>query len=143
MTQKNKIYQLSTTIKVRQEVYERWLDRKAKSIKRRNKEKDGKDYGLGLYKEAIHKAVCDSEGKDFYTGENLDWSLLSKFDNTEAKKGGVAYFKKFSLLPTVDHYDGRHKIDYVICSWKVNDAKNHMSYYEFVELCRKVINHSK
>jgi len=137
-------YQLPSTIPVKPDTYKRWLDRKAKSIKRRNAKKDNINHGgLKFYKDAIHKAVCSSNGKDFYTGEQLNWPLLSRFNNTEAKKGGSVYLRRFSLLPTVDHYDNRKKLNFVICSWRVNDAKNYMSHNEFIELCRKVIANQK
>lgn len=133
-------YQLPENIGINQVTYEKWLDKKARSIRKRNKTKDKMEkYSTEDYKIAIHKAVCESAGKDFYTGEKLDWSLLSKFDGNEAKKDGIKYIKKFALLPTVDHYTNRSNLNFVICSWIVNDAKSHLSHDEFISLCRKVI----
>lgn len=137
-------YKLPPCITINQDTYDRWLTRKARSVKQRGREQDSVDYGgLSIYKNAIHDAVCKSNGKDFFTGEQLDWSLLSKWNNGEAKEGKSEYLRKFSFLPTVDHYDGRTKLNFVICSSKVNDAKNHMSHDEFLELCRKVIKHDE
>lgn len=80
----------------------------------------------------------DSAGMDFYTGEALDWLLISKYNNNESKKGGRQYKAKFSLLPTVDHVnDGLGLPDFKICSWRFNDAKNDLSLQEFIELCKK------
>ena len=93
------------------------------------------------YKVAIHKAVCESNGNDVYTGEALDWSLLSQYDNVESKKHGREYKRKFALLPSVDHVgDGTGPADFKICSWRTNDAKNDLGYDEFIELCCRVIN---
>jgi hypothetical protein len=36
-------------------------------------------------KDAIHAAVCATQGRDAYTGEKLDWSLVSQYDNDESK----------------------------------------------------------
>jgi len=44
------------------------------------------------------------------------------------------------MLPSVDHIgDGKGPADFKICAWRTNDAKNDLSYDEFLELCRKVI----
>jgi hypothetical protein len=88
------------------------------------------------YKLAIHQAVEESEGKDAYTEEPLDWTLLSKYDNNESKAGRAQYKKRFALLPSVDHVG---PTEFRICGWRTNDAKNDLSYQEFVDLCRKVI----
>ena len=53
------------------------------------------------------------------------------------------YKAGFAMLPTVDHVarpDGRW--DFVICAWRTNDAKNDLSHYEFIDLCRRVIAHT-
>jgi hypothetical protein len=137
-----KIYELPFSIPVNQNIYKKWLYGKASSIKRRNiKRGDMSSSKPEAYREAIHRAVCDSNGKDFYTGEKLDWSLLSKYRSIDAKRGGLKYFRKFSLLPTVDHYKDRRTLNFKICSWRANDAKSHMSYSDFIGLCRKVIAH--
>ena len=44
------------------------------------------------------------------------------------------------MLPSVDHVgDGKGAANFKICAWRTNDAKNDLSYEEFLELCRKVI----
>ena len=129
---------LSNTID--QSAYEKWLQRKASGHVRRDRGRGNTTATVSEYKVAIHKAVCESNGNDAYTGEALDWSLLSKYDNAESKKQGRVYKKKFALLPSVDHVgDGTGPADFKICGWRTNDAKNDLSYVEFVELCRKVI----
>jgi len=125
---------------VDQKVYERWLHRKAVAHVRRDRNRGNKTATNEEYKIAIHKAVYDSGGKDVYTNEELDWSLLSKYDNEKSKKDGRNYKKQFALLPTVDHVgDGKGPAEFKICAWRTNDAKNDLLYEEFLDLCRKVI----
>ncbi|ADR34374.1 hypothetical protein Sulku_1713 [Sulfuricurvum kujiense DSM 16994] len=115
--------------------YQTWLDRKAMAHRKR----DGNQFTKEQYKQAIHKAVVLSEGCDFYTGEMLEWGLLGTFGNEE---NGIKNYKKEPKLPTVDHLNGRSNIDllFVVTGWAVNDAKNDLSYEEFLILCEKVLN---
>ena len=122
--------------------YERWLHRKALAHVKRDRKRGNDQATNEEYKVAIHDAVIESNGNDFYTGEKLDWSLLSKYDNEESKAFKREYKKMFALLPTVDHVnDGLGPADFKICSWRTNDSKNDLTYSEFVDLCKKVINH--
>ena len=92
------------------------------------------------YKLAIHRAVEESQGKDAYTDEQLEWTLLSTYDNDESRTQKTQYKKGFALLPSVDHVGNQTgQIEFKICGWRTNDAKSDLSYQEFVELCRKVI----
>jgi hypothetical protein len=47
------------------------------------------------YKNAIHAAVAAGGDLDYYTGEELDWSLVSTFDNAAATEGMTKYKKAF------------------------------------------------
>lgn len=125
---------------VTREAYVRWLQRKAAAHVNRDR-KRGNDYAtVSEYKRAIHNAVCASQGRDAYTGEQLDWSLLSKYDNDESKQGRRGYKARFALLPTVDHIgDGTGPGDFKICGWRTNDAKGDLSLEEFIALCGKVL----
>ena len=122
--------------------YKKWLYSKAHSHYTRDKKyfKDKNEnkifkYTYQDYKYAIHQAVIDSRGVDYYTGERLDWSLIGKWNNKDAKR--IGYKKKFKKLPTLEHVNRANFADnFAICSWSVNDAKD-----EFVELCKKVIKH--
>lgn len=126
--------------KISQEHYEDWLHKKAKSHVRRDRERGNHEATIEKYKIAIHKAVLECKGNDVYTGEELEWHLLSEYDNNESREQGRQYKKKFALLPTADHVgDGTGEADFKICSWRTNDAKNDLSYQEFVDLCKKVI----
>jgi len=125
---------------INEETYEKWLTRKARSLFLRDKryfEKKGKElkWKFKDYKDAIHDAVCKSEGKCFYTEEELAWEQILKFDGS----------KKIDNLPTVDHLHGRKtdkidkNLDFVITSWKVNDMKNDLNLKDFIELCEKIV----
>ncbi|MDD3595882.1 hypothetical protein [Sulfuricurvum sp.] len=119
-------------------IYQIWLDRKASAHRKR----DGDKYSKEEYKLAIHKAVVLSEGRDFYTGDMLDWSLLNTFGNEE---NGIKNYKKEPKLPTIDHLNGRSTIDllFVVTGWAVNDAKNDLSYEELLVLCQKILDHKE
>jgi hypothetical protein len=124
------------------EAYEHWLGRKASAHVKRDR---GRNHHPDVakrsqYKEAIHAAVVLSGGLDAYTGEQLDWRLISTYDNDESKLGRYGYKARFALLPTVDHIDaGASEASFRICAWRTNDAKNDLSPAEFVELCRRVV----
>jgi hypothetical protein len=121
------------------EAYERWLTRKAAAHVKRDVAR-GRTALRPLYKEAIHAAVILSNGCDCYTGEPLDWHLISTYRNEESKAGRHGYKSGFALLPTVDHIDaGATESSFRICAWRTNDAKNDLSPKQFVELCAKVL----
>ncbi len=125
------------------DAYKKWLHRKAQAHVVRDKKRWKLSLSVAEYKKAIHAAVLESAGRDTYTGEILDWSLISKYDNTDSKQGRTAYKKKFAMLPTVDHAgDEPGDMNFRICSWRTNDAKSDLTLEEFVELCRKVVLHN-
>jgi hypothetical protein len=102
--------------------YSRWLQRKAAAHAKRDRKRD-MGCTIARYKTEIHAAVCSSGHLDFYTGEPLDWSLVSTYDNESSKGGRTKYKKTFALLPTIDHtVDETGQPKFVICSWYVNDA---------------------
>jgi len=120
-------------------VYLKWLDNKANTIFRRDKRRR-KAFALtatkAVYKEKIHKAVTAGGGCDPYTGEPLAWDLINKWDTTQVHPDG--YERKFALLPTVDHITP-DVLEFGICSYQINKAKNDLGPAEFVELCKKVV----
>jgi hypothetical protein len=121
--------------------YSRWLQRKATAHARRDRKRD-MACTIARYKEAIHLAVCDSGHLDFYTGEPLNWSLVSTYDNESSKAGRTIYKKTLALLPTVDHtVDEQGRPKFVICSWYVNDAKSDLGIEGFYLLCERVLAH--
>jgi hypothetical protein len=127
-------------VDVKQVTYERWLHWRAVAHVRRDKKRGNKTATTEVYKMAIHLAVQSCGGNDHYTGEKLNWSLLSKYRNEESKAHGRHYKAKFALLPSVDHVgDGLGEADFKICAWRTNDAKNDLSHNDFVALCRRVV----
>ena len=128
---------------VKQIAYERWLTRKAVNHARRDRKRNPERLiTIERYKRAIHEAVGLSLGKDRYTGEKLDWKLISKYDNEESKMGRGTYKAKLAYLPTVDHtYERANATDFAICGWRTNDAKGDLKIDEFISLCRRVIRH--
>lgn len=122
------------------EAYKRWLYRKAQAHVGRDREYGNADAIGDLYRAAIHAAVIEGGDLDAYTGEPLDWSLISKWDNEKAKEGKRDYRRKFAMMPTIDHVgDRRGKPVFKICSYRTNDAKSDMNLSEFKALCRKVL----
>lgn len=123
-----------------QEAYQRWLSRKATTHVRRDRGRGNSAATRESYMLAIHEAVVRSTGADAYTGEPLRWDLVSTYDNDLSRLDRRAYRRTLALLPTIDHIgDGTGPADFAICSWRVNDAKNDLSYNDFLELCRAVI----
>ena len=122
--------------------YERWLARKAAAHGKRDR-KRGHECSDATYREAIHAAVVISDGKDAYTGESLDWHLISTYRNEDSKKGRHSYKAGFALLPTVDHVASEStEASFKICAWRTNDAKSDLSLESFLELCQRALNHA-
>jgi hypothetical protein len=124
--------------------YRNWLDKKSKAVHTRDKKRFKNVSTRKEYKKAIHGAIINSKGYDFYTNERLDWTLIGQYDNEASKKGGIVYKRKFHLLPTIEHFKvNSSELDFKICSWRSNDAKNDMTYDEFIRLCELVLKNKK
>jgi hypothetical protein len=137
-------YQLPAVLvgTVDQKIYERWLARKAAAHVKRDRKRGNSSALIEEYKRAIHEAVRTSGGIDIYTGEKLQWDLISKYDNEASKLGRGVYKASLALLPTVDHVgDGLGVADFRICSWRTNDAKGDLNHDDFIALCRRVVDH--
>jgi hypothetical protein len=121
------------------EAYARWLLRKAAAHVKRDRRRGLKCTGAA-YRAAMHQAVVRSGGKDAYTGEDLDWHLISTYNDEDARMGQRAYKAEFALLPTVDHVEaGPADRRFEICAWRTNDAKNDLSLESFLDLCQRVL----
>jgi hypothetical protein len=77
--------------------YSRWLHRMVAAHTLRDLKRD-MACTIARYKAEIHAAVCSRGDLDFYTGEPLDWSLISTYDNESSKTGKIRYKKTLSLL---------------------------------------------
>jgi hypothetical protein len=143
MMQKPRKYQIPdfvASMGVTQVAYQKWLHGRAVAHVKRDKKRGNRTATTEMYKIAIHRAVQICEGSDHYTGETLDWSLLSKYSNEESKAQGRHYKATLALLPSVDHVgDGLGEADFKICGWRTSDAKNDLSHDDFVALCRRVV----
>lgn len=124
--------------------YKRWLHRKAVAHVIRDRKRWQIPLAVTDYKQAIHAAVIETGAHDAYTGDGLDWGLISKYDNEKSKTGRSAYKKTLALLPTVDHAgNAPGDMNFRICAWRTNDAKSDLTLEEFIELCRRVLRHNK
>lgn len=140
----SKLYEFPACLdgRVAPEVYRKWLQRKAAAHVKRDRQRGNLAATIALYKQAIHQAVIASQGRDHYTGEELDWRLLSNYDNEKSKALGRVYKKQLAALPTLDHIgDGLGAADFVISSWRTNDAKHDLTLPEFLSLCHSVLTH--
>jgi hypothetical protein len=139
----SKLYSLPDCLvgKCEEKAYIRWLRRKAQAHIIRDRLRFGRESCVGAaYRQMIHQAVQNGGDRDYYTGLPLDWSLISTYDNELSKAGRHGYLRTFADLPTVDHVisaDG--SVKFVICSWRVNDCKAHLSEEEFLSLCEQVL----
>ena len=124
--------------------YRRWIRVKATAHAKRDRKRWRITLSISAYKQAIHRAACEHDGTDPYTGEALRWDLLRTYNNSESKAGGSAYKRGFRLLPTIDHVDNAPSDAPVfrVLSWEVNAAKNDMTPESFVELCHRVAIHA-
>lgn len=122
--------------------FHKWLERKARTHVKRDRERGHKVATREAYMIAIHNAVIDSGGLDDYTGERLAWEKISTWDNVKSKAGRRAYKKSFWDLPTVDHCgDDLTANAFRICSWRTNDSKNDLSDEDLIAFCRIVLAH--
>jgi hypothetical protein len=142
----NSKYPLPVFLKgeVSYKTYRKWIDRKAASLRRRDKKTGARLPSKAQYKEKIHETILLSDGKDAYTGERLDWSLIGKYENEKSKQGGRDYWMKMRLLPTIDHITcSPGDLKFEVCGLQTNDSKSWLDHKEFVIFCKSVIQHSK
>jgi hypothetical protein len=115
---------------------------KAANVLKRDRKRKVPVVSLSMTKQAIVAAIERSGGRDFYTGEPLDWHLISKWTGAEQGTSANEYRRKFWMLPSVDHdFTNPAEPAYHICSWRMNDSKNDQSVDEFLELAAKVQKH--
>lgn len=120
--------------------YVRWLNRKTNALVRRDRRRWKQDITWSGYKKAVHNAAVRSKGLDAYTGERLDWSLISQYKNSEARRLGSEYKRRMALLPTVDHADPESRQpDFRICGWRTNDWKSDLTVEGLVDMCERFL----
>ena len=122
--------------------YVDWLSKKANAHAKRDKKREHTNPIVSEYRQAIHEAVIACEGKDVYTGEELEWEKMGKYRNEDSAAGTHKYKAGFALLPTIDHVEASSKTaPFKICGWRTNDAKHDLNIEEFLALCVKVLKH--
>jgi hypothetical protein len=84
--------------------YIRWLRYRAQAHVKRDRKRGNLTATRESYMQAIHVAVVASDGRDVYTGERLEWNLISTWDNVASQEGRRIYKKQFAMLPTVDQW---------------------------------------
>jgi hypothetical protein len=120
--------------------YARWLNGRALAHVKRDKARGHTQATPAAYRVAIHQAVLDSGGRDFYTGEMLDWKLCGTYNNELSKAGRHGYKAGFNMMPTVDHHEASATVaSFKICAWRTNDSKHDLSQEAFLDLCRRVV----
>lgn len=142
---KSRLYELPVFLvgQLEQETYLRWLQRKAVALARRDRKRWKAGASAAKYKVAIHEVVLESGGYDQYTGEKLNWALVSTYDNAASRSDGFRYKQSFALLPTVDHVDPEsRRAKFAICGWRTNDCKNYLTVKELAAFCRAFLKHS-
>jgi hypothetical protein len=131
--------------RIPESLYDSWLNERANTLRQRDLKRK-KSYALvttkGMYKEKIHAAVLDAGKYDPFTGDLLEWELISSWDSNKAKAGRDEYKNKFLLMPTVDHRDPKaDTLEFEIVSWLVNDCKSGLDPDQFVDLCGRIVAH--
>lgn len=122
-------------IEIKQNVFGSWLDRvTAAHVRRDRKRLTKKTIKPAIYRLAIYLAVKESNGKDFYTGEALDWTLLEHF------AGKKTLQREQKKVPTLDH----HNLSAIapifrICSMRTNKCKSDFSISEVLEFAKSLI----
>jgi hypothetical protein len=121
--------------------YPGWVQRRAVTLSKRDQKRGGSG-NVQQYRLAIHAAVVASEGRDHWTGEDLDWVLIGTYDHREGTADQGEHKKQYAMLPTIDHRSNRPEPDFVICAWRTKDAKHDMTPQELLAFCTAVLNHS-
>jgi hypothetical protein len=116
--------------KVKKVKFKKWLFGEAFS----HHVRDGKEIELKIYRQLIYEAVINSDGKDFYTREKLDWTKISIYDGKKVKRKGLLN------MPRADHNrNAKGEISFKICSWQTRDCKNDLTIVELKRFCRLIL----
>src|SRR5437764_14834696 len=89
--------------RVSEGAYVDWLRKKCAAHVKRDRKRSGHEIIGFDYRSKMHAAVCTSDGRDFYTGEELAWELIGTYSNEDSKAGRSSYKAALAMLPTVDH----------------------------------------
>jgi hypothetical protein len=121
--------------------YRDWLDHKANHLWVRDNKLNrpcAKENPIRAYKQKIHQAVIDGGEFDPYTGEKINWELISKVKTLKREEYVNDFLNANAMLPAVDHINPE-EFGFEICSWISNESKSCMTPEEFVGFCQKVV----
>jgi hypothetical protein len=126
---------------ITESAYRLWLRKKSLSVCSRDK-KEKRPCALNrtraAYAEKIHEAVSRNPRNDPFTGEELRWDLIRKYDPKQVSKD-PDYFRKFSLLPSIDHTNpDATGLELELCGMQMNRCKAEQTPLEFIALCKKI-----
>jgi hypothetical protein len=122
--------------------YRLWLRKKSLSVCTRDKKEKrpcAQNATRAAYAKKIHEAVCRNPRNDPFTGEELRWDLVRKYDPKQVSQD-PDYFRKFSLLPSIDHTNpDATDLEFELCGMQMNRCKAEQTPSEFLALCRKIV----
>ena len=119
------------------EIYKKWLKRQADRHFKRDNIRWGKRSSREGYQGMIHEAVLRSEGVDAFTGQPMDWKLISQYRAGHKRAN-------YRNLPTVDHtFSPPDHLTFEICSWTVNDCKNDLTVEQWLVLLENILTHMR
>jgi hypothetical protein len=117
--------------------YRHWLENRGTVLRQTDiklKRPYAKLNSTMAYKQKIHQAVLDGGQFDPYTGEKINWGLISR----EKTLNNVNFIDSgYAMHPAVDHINPE-EFGFEICTWISNESKTCMTSDQFVDFCRKV-----
>ncbi len=126
---------------VSQRGYCMWLMNKGENLRRRDIKLNrpySKVNSETVYNQKVHQAVLDGGEFDPFTGEKLNWGLVSKERNMETESYTNDYLNTYALYPVVDHTNPE-EFEFEICSLISNECKSSLTPDEFVDFCQRVV----
>lgn len=123
---------------ISQDEFGRWLDKATLAHVRRDRKRIKEKIVPKLYRTAIYQAVIERPGRDYYTGEELDWALLQHF------AGAPIPGREDKKVPTVDHENlSATNPIFRICSMRTNKCKSDYSIIHVLEFATALIKHQQ
>lgn len=117
--------------------YDEWIHRKGLSLYKDDKERDRAGRTTKGYMDALDEAVCESRGRDYLTGERLEW----RFEPNGPGNADDRNRAKVQLVGDIeiDHKKSKSAEEgFGICRKRTNGMKGILSARGFIEICRMV-----
>lgn len=123
---------------ISQEAFGRWLDKVTVAHLVRDRKRIKEQIVPAIYRRAIYHAVIERPGRDYYTGEELDWTLLQHFAGKRIPE------REEKKVPTVDHENiSATEPVFRICSMRTNKCKSDYEVAELVEFAKALIEYQE